>query len=166
VIAGAGRRQVQLLRQPDTTDADWALLGPLRFWLIAQGEKKHTLGFLAEELPKGYRAPFRRWVVSAIRRGGEWPVKRESPDGTVIRVHLAAETVRVLPEAEPLWDDLPFAELVTDDPEPVASEEPPGNPNPGDVFALRVRIDAPEHAPGELVSLRWKAVATLPDANG
>jgi serine/threonine protein kinase len=125
-IKGATRQRVQLVRQPDTTDIDWTLLHPLRFWLIEQGENTRTFGFLLAELPDLYRAPFERWVDSARgRHSGVGWMERRSLDGTVIRINLGVAATRILAETEGWLDDLILAELTDEDPDPLPEPPPP-----------------------------------------
>ena len=96
VIRGAHNSTVKLKRQPNTSNEDWDLLKDLWFFLIQQGTNTHTFGYKKHELPTQYYDPFARWVHASKKNVGRGAETRITPDGDVVRVNVAADTITTI----------------------------------------------------------------------
>jgi len=96
VIRGASRSRVKLKRQPSTSDYDWTLLRELWFYLIEAGTKTQTFGYKKAELLDRYDAPLARWVQAAKTTAGSGAETLATPNGDVVRINVAADTITEL----------------------------------------------------------------------
>jgi len=92
----ASETRIRLNRVQGVSDADWALLSQLWFWLVTSGRgRTHTFGYIRSELPPQFQGPLASWIAQAREPDGEGSEPRLTLDGEVVRVNVMANSITI-----------------------------------------------------------------------